>query len=496
MQLKHGVMFLKQLLTSNTYSLDYRGSTMGRYKYLLKNIGLLTLSNFATKLLSFFLVPLYTSVLTTGEYGIYDLFNTTISLLVPLLTIDIQEAVLRFSMDGNADHNKIWRVGCRYSTISCMIVFACLLINRAIDLLPVLQQYEIEFMLIYTLTVFSGVIVYFSRGTGKIASLSIAGVISSVVMISCNIIFLLVFKMGLYGYFWASILGSAAQCIYLLISCKIRENYQQYEDDASLRKEMSNYSKPMVANAVSWWVNSASDRYIVTWLCGVSANGIYSVSYKIPSIISILQGIFSQAWTLSATQEFDPEDKSGFFINIYNTYNFLLVFACSALIFLDKPFAKFLFAKDFFSAWKYAPFLMISTVFSGMAAFVGGILSALKKSKLFAKSSVITAITNTILNIILVHYWGAIGAAISTAFAYFLMWIIRLKQVKKFVNLRVNSLRDLLAYLILVIQALMLLLSREDTIFCWYQLIFTFSVVLFYEKELKTVWLRLTTKFK
>ena len=43
------------------------------YKYLLKNIGLLTLSNFGTKILLFLLLPLYTSILTVEEYGLYDL---------------------------------------------------------------------------------------------------------------------------------------------------------------------------------------------------------------------------------------------------------------------------------------------------------------------------------------------------------------------------------------------------------------------------------------
>lgn len=73
---------------------------MGRYKYLLKNIGLLTISNFATKFLSFFLVPLYTNILTTTEYGTYDIFNTTIGVLLPILTLNIQEAVMRFSIDN------------------------------------------------------------------------------------------------------------------------------------------------------------------------------------------------------------------------------------------------------------------------------------------------------------------------------------------------------------------------------------------------------------
>lgn len=72
---------------------------MNKYKYLFKNIGLLTLSSFATKLLSFFLVPLYTNILTTTEYGTYDLFNTTVGVLLPILTLNVQDAVMRFAMD-------------------------------------------------------------------------------------------------------------------------------------------------------------------------------------------------------------------------------------------------------------------------------------------------------------------------------------------------------------------------------------------------------------
>ena len=50
---------------------------MNRYKQLMKNMGLLTIGNFASKLLSFLLVPLYTNVLTTKEYGTFDIVVTT-----------------------------------------------------------------------------------------------------------------------------------------------------------------------------------------------------------------------------------------------------------------------------------------------------------------------------------------------------------------------------------------------------------------------------------
>lgn len=55
-----------------------------RYKYLLKNIGLLTVSSISTKLLMFLLVPLYTSILSTSDYGKYDFIQSTVGILVPI----------------------------------------------------------------------------------------------------------------------------------------------------------------------------------------------------------------------------------------------------------------------------------------------------------------------------------------------------------------------------------------------------------------------------
>lgn len=454
-----------------------------KYKYLIKNVGLLTLSSFATKLLSFFLVPLYTNVLSTGEYGTYDLLSTTVSLLVPILSADIQEAVLRFALDDDIESQKVLTVGIRCFSIGCLIIIFFTIINNYFSLLIVLKNYTLEFVFLYIFTSINGIVTCYARGVGNVKELSVSSVIASLISITCNIVFLLGIKLGLLGYFYATILGSGFQTIYLLTKLHSWSSFRITNTSKKLQHAMIEYSSPMIANAVSWWINNASDRYIVTLFCGIEANGIYSVSYKIPSIINILQSIFGQAWSISAVKELDLEDKSGFFINVYNLYNFLLVVACSVLIFFDKVIAKILFAKDFYLAWKYAPFLLISVVFSGMAAFIGGLLSALKKSESFAKTSVITAVLNTLGNIGLVYFIGPVGASISTAAAYFLMWILRLKIIKKDISLRVNFKRDIIVYFILIIQAILILFINTDRLLDFYQSIFVIAIFFLFRKE-------------
>lgn len=131
---------------------------MNRYRYLLKNIGLLTLSSFATKLLSFFLVPLYTNILSTTEYGTYDLFNTTIGVLLPILTLNIQEAVMRFSIDSKYDRKSIVTVAARYFILSNLIVILGLWVNYIFAFSVIANQYAIFFFLMFLSQALSGMI--------------------------------------------------------------------------------------------------------------------------------------------------------------------------------------------------------------------------------------------------------------------------------------------------------------------------------------------------
>ena len=185
----------------------------GKYKYLAKNIGLLTLSNFSTKLLSFFLVPLYTSILSTADYGTYDLFNTTVGVLLPILTLNVQEGVMRFAMDKDYDREAIVTVGMRHLLLGSVIIAAALGINGLFSFSPILKTYAIFFFLMFFSQAIGGIVTFYIRGVERIGDLSISSVVASAVTIGCNILFLIGFRWGLVGYFLANIIGPLVQCI-------------------------------------------------------------------------------------------------------------------------------------------------------------------------------------------------------------------------------------------------------------------------------------------
>ena len=122
----------------------------------------------------------------------------------------------------------------------------------------------------------------------------------------------------------------------------------------------------------------------------------------------------------------------------------------------DKVIAKILFGADFYEAWKYAPFLMISVVFGALVQLLGGIFSAAKESKVFGNTILIGAAANTVMNVAFVYACGPLGAAIATSLSYMLIWVLRLYKVTRQMKLDISLIRDVLSYVLLYLQATLL----------------------------------------
>lgn len=429
-------------------------------RYLAKNMLFLTAGQFGTKLLSFFLVPLYTSVLTSAEYGTYDLYSATVALFVPILTLNIADSTTIFLLDKNSPKDGIISVSLKYYFFSLVFFAAAICLNLVFKFLPLFNEYPFFLFLMFAVNGLVNLLLCYARGLDRIKDVSVSGVVCSAVMIALNIVFLVPLHLGLKGYYLATIFGSLVQIVYLCISLRIFRFIKFKHQDKFLKKEMLGYSCPMILNTVSWWINSVSDRYMVTAFCGVVANGIYSVAYKIPSILTMFQSIFSQAWTLSAVQDFDSEDKNGFFSKMYSLYNVCMVLLCSVLIFSDRLVARILYANDFYEAWRYVPFLLVSVVFGSLSGYLGGIFAAVKDSRSFASSTVAGAVLNIFLNFVLINLCGALGAAVATMASYILVWAMRLYRAEKIMKLKISLARDCIAYMLLIFQCMAMLFSE------------------------------------
>ncbi len=425
-----------------------------KYKNLTKNIGLFAIGSFGSKIVAFLMLPLYTNVLSTKDFGTADLIHTTAQLLMPFLLLSIQDATLRFGMDNNYDKSDVLsssvRVISKGSLILILGIVFCIVTN--------IVSMTLVYWLFLFFTFFLGSIIncfnLYLKSKNKASIIAISGIICTFFTCFFNVIFLVFYKAGIVGYMLSSIIALSLQGIYQIIFGRIYEDIHiiKYND---ISKEMTKYSRPLIANSVAWWVNNASDRYILSWISGVAVNGIYAVSYKIPTILTTFQNIFYNAWSISAIAEYDSNDVDGFIGNNYTLYSFFSIIICSVIILLNIPITSFLYAKEYFTAWKCVPFLLVATVLSGISQLEGSLFAAERKTKEVAKTTVIGSVVNIIFNFILIYLIGALGAALSTLIGYFFTWFLRTNSLKKFVRMKVNWKKHYLSLLLLLIQSVL-----------------------------------------
>ena len=429
--------------------------TRNKYGYLAKNTLLFTVSSFSSKILSFLLVPLYTNVLSTADYGIADIVSTTSTLLTFVVSLNISESVLRFAIDNNDQQNDTLRIGMKIA-IQGNFIFGILVIIAAWFNLFGWESnlYLFLFLSVFATTVMN-VLSNYLRAVDKIKDVAIAGIVSTIVTILTNIITLLILRIGIIGYMLSMIFAPFSAAIYCLSRINISEIFgKEYKNNGNLRKEMIMYSLPLIVNSIAWWMNASIDKYFVVLMLGSASNGIYAVSQKIPTILTTFSTVFMQAWNLSAIKEYNQQDKDGFFSNTYNLLTVVLVLLCSVLILFNVPLARFLYAKNFFMAWECSSWLLASIVFSTLGSMVGSVFSAVKNSRVYSVSTISSAIINIAMNYFLIPIYNIRGAAIATVISFFVMWAIRYVCALKYIKLKTNIGKYLLCFALLIVQVM------------------------------------------
>lgn len=406
---------------------------MHKKKELVKNTVIIFLGKVSTQFISFFLLPLYTRFLSTSAYGTVDLITTYVSLFVPVITIEQEMATFRYLIDArNSDKEKK-----NIITTSILNVLKLLILFIIVYFIIVyFFKFKYAYFILANIIVciFSNLFLQIARGLGENIHYSIASFITGLTTIILNIIFIVFLKFQVEGMLLSVILANTFCVLYLFFVLKIYK-YISFKSDKNLRKQMIKYSLPLVPNGISWWVVTASDRTIISTFLGVAANGIYAVANKFPTIINSLFSIFTMSWTESASLHIDDDDRDKFFSDITNTVLRLFSCLCIGLI-ACMPFAfPLLVDAKFSDAYMYIPIFLIGVLCNCIIGVYSAIYIAKKKTKQIASTSIMSAVINVVLNLLLIKVLGLYAACISTSIAYFAMMIYRHIDLKKYVHI-------------------------------------------------------------
>jgi len=427
---------------------------MNKYRKLISNTIIFGIGTFGSKVLVFLLMPLYTRVLSSSDYGVVDLIIQTSNLLIPIVSLGIANAVIRFGLDKSVKKSDVFSIG--LVTIFCGFVIFLMLI-------PVLSK--ITYISGHTVLIYIFVLMsclrtlcsQFVRAKEYVKLYAFDGVISTITIIIFNVLFLVIFKLGITGYVMAIVMSDLLSTLFLFWAAKLHRYVQIKNINKEVAISMVKYSIPLIPATIFWWITNVSNRFIVAYVLGSEANGIYAVSYKIPTIIVLISNIFMDAWQMSAVTEEDKLSREKFFSKVFKVYQSILFLSASGIILFSKVVTKLLVSDAFYLSWKYIPFLVMATTFSCLVTFLGSVYMVEKKSILTLSTTIVGAVVNVVLTFILINKYDVNGAAFATFISYFIVFILRAVNTKQFIKIDWNAPKLVLNLFIVMCQAFIMI---------------------------------------
>ncbi|KQT33877.1 hypothetical protein ASG22_17405 [Chryseobacterium sp. Leaf405] len=453
-------------------------------KTLIKSTLVYTIGNFGSKILSFLLIPVYSYYLSKKELGEYDLVLTSVNLLVPFVSLQMNEAIYRWFLDKeNKKENYIDNIfkQCSILLLTSFIIFELLLYLIGFF-------YKIPYQKELSLLILSSCLLPFFqqilRGLGLTKFYSFIGILNSLFIFSLSLIFLLtdIFKDKVQGIFYALFISNFIAIILMFFKVSfLSKMYFSMKINYKLQKQILFYSLPLILNSVSWWIINASDRYVILKFLTIEDNGIYAISARLPAILTIFNTVFMLAWQDMAISASDPNNS--FFSKLFNKYISLNIGLSTVLIAATPLITEFLFDSKFYESWKYATLLYIGSCFSSISGFLGAIYLKTKSTKGIFITSIIGALTNLFISIIFIRYIGLYAPALGTFVSFFVMFIIRYKHTAEILKLEINV-NNLIIQLLIVFSIITILYLNSNHMVSLSLILLSICIFCYFNKDI------------
>lgn len=468
---------------------------MNRYKKLASNTIVLALGQFGSKLLVLVLMRFYQNMLGEEGYGEIGTIIDTATLLMAFATLSIGESIIRFGLDKDYNKSQVFSIGVKVTMVGTLTCFITIpLIGVLAGALPdnkvihLLDEYSI-ITCIYVMTGgMKSTCALFVRSNGNVRLYAVDGIFTTIMNILFNLLFLLVFKWGNMGYLLSVICADLCSIIFLAYMGRLKKYFVLFGVDREVRKAMISFALPMIPTTVMWWIINASDTFFVSEMLGFNQSGIYKAAYRLPNMIALLSGIFSQAWNMSAISEKNSRTIAKFYTDVFSAFQSFVFVVGAGMLLLIKPILSVICAEGFRIAYIYTPFLVLAVVYSCFATFMGSIYVASKQSKKSMITTAVGAVLNILINALLIPIIGCHGAALATFTSFFTVFVIRAVDTRKIVFMNVKPRKMATNTICLLIMGFTIIFAQNEIVFySILAVVFLFVVMVNYKACIKMV---------
>lgn len=424
------------------------------FKKLAKQAAVYGLSSIVGRFINYLLVPIYTNIFSTAEYGIVTELYAYSSFLIIIFTYGLETAFFRFVQNEN---DKEYVFGTSMFSILLSSAFFLLFLGLLIPHFSNLLGYENESYLLWLLLLIlitdalAAIPFAHLRQQGKAWKFAIIKITNIAFNVLLNLLFLLWLPYWLkngcpflewynallrVGYvFISNLIANIITLILLLPSLKLKHGF-----NFNLWKRMLRYSLPLLIAGLAGMVNETFDRAMLKYLVhnkhdAMHQLGIYGANYK----ISILMTLFIQTFRFAAEPFFFNQSKEKNAKEMYAVvmkYFILFGLFIFLLVMLYLHFVQYFIGKDFREGLKVVPILLLANLFLGIFFNLSIWYKLTNKTNYGAYLTVFGAIITILLNFWFIPQMGYLGAAWATLICYISMTLMSYLWGNRFYKIR------------------------------------------------------------
>ena len=422
---------------------------MSRAKSLLKNTGILMLAKISTQLINFLLLPLYTSLLTTEQYGEVDIYTSLVMIIIPILTLQLEMAVFRYFIVEKEEQSKYDIITSSYGIVAMIVAIVTVLYFIASFIVHI--KYCLLVYLFYFTQVWTAMFLQTCRAKGDNVAYGVGSLLNSSLAVAFNVIYIAFMGMRVDGILLSYVVAQTISSIYMIKRTAFFRIFSQGMFRITKCRELLAYSVPLIFNQISSWVINYSDRLIILTFFGQGTNGIYSLANKFSNIVGTFFGVYNVAWTENVIRTLDDEDANDYICKIFGiSFSFYLIIVTGIINILPFVF-RVLVNRSYFDAYGHIPILLLAMVFSGMSANMGSIYIAYKKTKEVSITTTLAGVVNIIVHFLLINTCKLYAASLSTLISFFALFIYRLYFLKKFFEIKVDCKNFFIQFCVLAV---------------------------------------------
>ncbi len=414
------------------------------HKRVARDIGLIAITQMFISLGGFFLLPIVTKMLGPDSYGIWAQINVTISLLYPLALFGLHMAFLRFlaaETDEAVIREGFYSIIFFVSATGSAISLAVYLLSDFLAL-TLFGDVEASYFVkagsfLILLTAVDLVATFFfriSRETRIYAALSLFNSFGRLILI----LILLVLGFGIIGVIGGVFIIMLLEILisFVLIVRRIGFAFPKF----TYIREYLRYSAPITPNSLIRWITESSDRFVIGFFLGVTSVGIYSAGYVIGGLIFQLMYPIQLILFPELSRLYDrlEIETVKFYLSISLKY-FLLVAipAVVGLSALAGPILNLFTTPQFAPGAVVIPFIALSGLLAGIYQIVINVTHLVKKNRFNLIIHVLAAVSNLLLNLLLIPLVGFIGAAIATLISYTITAIVAILFSFRYIRFKI-----------------------------------------------------------